>query len=200
LRALQTTISGKTRAAPKGPNDLSWEDQFAKLGAYADRLGLRSEMENLNVIHVAGTKGKGSTCAFVEHILRENGVKTGLYTSPHLVDIRERFRVNGVPVSKQKFTQQFWWLFNKVRVVTFASTRNCYLRHKRTVRRLSRVHHGLPTVCQPPNTPHPYSRRKRLTLFFPLFFPTRSAKPSAATWAVRPRTFGSSRFSGSGFL
>ena len=100
LRALQTTISGKTRAAPKGPTDLSWEDQFERLRLYLDRLGMTRDVDALRAIHVAGTKGKGSTCAFAEHIMRECGVRTGLYTSPHLVDVRERFRIDGAPVSK----------------------------------------------------------------------------------------------------
>ncbi|MBL7151340.1 MAG: bifunctional folylpolyglutamate synthase/dihydrofolate synthase [Candidatus Omnitrophica bacterium] len=47
----------------------------------------------LKCIHIAGTKGKGSTCAFVAYILRQAGYKTGLYTSPHLSDIRERIRI-----------------------------------------------------------------------------------------------------------
>ena len=47
----------------------------------------------LKCIHVAGTKGKGSTCAFVAYILRAAGYKVGLYTSPHLSDFRERIRV-----------------------------------------------------------------------------------------------------------
>ena len=47
----------------------------------------------LKCIHIAGTKGKGSTCAFVAYILREAGYKVGLYTSPHLSDFRERIRV-----------------------------------------------------------------------------------------------------------
>jgi dihydrofolate synthase/folylpolyglutamate synthase len=46
-------------------------------------------------VHVAGTNGKGSVCALVERALREAGVRTGLYTSPHLVDFRERIRVGG---------------------------------------------------------------------------------------------------------
>lgn len=48
---------------------------------------------SLKYIHVAGSKGKGSTCAFIAYILREAGFKTGLYTSPHLVDFRERIRI-----------------------------------------------------------------------------------------------------------
>lgn len=115
LRALQTTISGKTRAAPKGPADLSWEDQFERLRLYLDRLGMTEDVDALRAIHVAGTKGKGSTCAFAEHIMRECGVKTGLYTSPHLVDVRERFRIDGAPVSKKTFVREFWWLFNGCR-------------------------------------------------------------------------------------
>jgi dihydrofolate synthase/folylpolyglutamate synthase len=46
-------------------------------------------------VHVAGTNGKGSVCALVERVLRAAGQRTGLYTSPHLVDFRERIRVNG---------------------------------------------------------------------------------------------------------
>ena len=47
----------------------------------------------LRVIHIAGTKGKGSTCAFAANILKETGFKTGLYTSPHLLDVRERIKI-----------------------------------------------------------------------------------------------------------
>lgn len=47
----------------------------------------------LKCIHIAGTKGKGSTCAFISYILREAGYKVGLYTSPHLSDFRERVRI-----------------------------------------------------------------------------------------------------------
>jgi len=46
-------------------------------------------------VHVAGTNGKGSVCALVERVLRATGLRTGLYTSPHLVDFRERIRVDG---------------------------------------------------------------------------------------------------------
>jgi dihydrofolate synthase/folylpolyglutamate synthase len=55
-------------------------------------------------LHIAGTKGKGSTAHMAEAILREAGYRTGLYTSPHLVDMRERIRLGGVPVSEEEFT------------------------------------------------------------------------------------------------
>jgi len=67
-----------------------------------------SDLDTANVIHVTGTKGKGSTCAFAERILRDLGYKTGLYTSPHLVEVRERIRVNGVPLSRDQFAKYFF--------------------------------------------------------------------------------------------
>jgi dihydrofolate synthase / folylpolyglutamate synthase len=50
-------------------------------------------------IHIAGTNGKGSVCAMIESVLRASGIKTGLYTSPHLIRFNERFRVNGQEIS-----------------------------------------------------------------------------------------------------
>ncbi len=50
------------------------------------------------VVHVAGTNGKGSTCAFIESVARSAGYRTGLFTSPHLVEFNERIRVNGVNI------------------------------------------------------------------------------------------------------
>lgn len=56
-------------------------------------------------IHVAGTKGKGSTCAFAASLLQAAGQRTGLYTSPHLLDLRERFRIDGAPISEKEFVE-----------------------------------------------------------------------------------------------
>jgi len=58
-------------------------------------------------IHIAGTNGKGSTAAFTESILRTAGIKTGLYTSPHLERINERIRVNGEEISDADFAESF---------------------------------------------------------------------------------------------
>jgi dihydrofolate synthase/folylpolyglutamate synthase len=56
-------------------------------------------------IHVGGTNGKGSTCAFLAADLRSRGFKVGLYTSPHLVSATERILVDGVPISEDAFAQ-----------------------------------------------------------------------------------------------
>jgi dihydrofolate synthase / folylpolyglutamate synthase len=58
-------------------------------------------------VHVAGTNGKGSTCAMIESALRAAGVRTGLYTSPHLAEPTERIRINGDPVTAQQFAAAF---------------------------------------------------------------------------------------------
>lgn len=57
---------------------------------------LDNPQDDLRCIHVAGTKGKGSICAFIAYALREAGYNTGLYTSPHLSDFRERIRILSV--------------------------------------------------------------------------------------------------------
>jgi len=56
----------------------------------------------LRCLHVAGTNGKGSVCAFAESMLRASGHRVGLYTSPHLVEFAERIRINGVNASAQE--------------------------------------------------------------------------------------------------
>jgi dihydrofolate synthase/folylpolyglutamate synthase len=58
-------------------------------------------------VHVAGTNGKGSTCAMIESGLRAAGLRTGLYTSPHLLEPTERIRIDGQPVLSAEFTEAF---------------------------------------------------------------------------------------------
>jgi dihydrofolate synthase/folylpolyglutamate synthase len=60
------------------------------------------DYSKLKFIHVAGTNGKGSTSNYLASILQESGTKTGLFTSPHILDFRERIRVNGEMISEQK--------------------------------------------------------------------------------------------------
>lgn len=74
-----------------------------KLGLDGTRRLLREARsfpkQDVQVIHVAGTNGKGSTCAMIDSLARACGRKTGLFTSPHLIDFRERIRVCGVEIS-----------------------------------------------------------------------------------------------------
>jgi dihydrofolate synthase/folylpolyglutamate synthase len=66
---------------------------------------LGNPQAQLQVVHVAGTKGKGSTAAMIEAVLRAAGYCTGFYSSPHLHDPRERIRLNGEMISEETFTQ-----------------------------------------------------------------------------------------------
>lgn len=63
---------------------------------------LGDPQNNLKIIHVAGTNGKGSTCSFISSILKESGYKVGLYTSPFLETFTERIRVNGENIREEE--------------------------------------------------------------------------------------------------
>lgn len=65
---------------------------------------LDNPQDSFKSIHIAGTNGKGSTSSFIASILKEAGFKTGLYTSPHLVDFRERIQINGVLIPRKRLT------------------------------------------------------------------------------------------------
>ena len=69
------------------------------------RLG--NPQEGIKIIHVAGTNGKGSVCAYLNAMLLAGGKKTGLFTSPHLVRINEWFQINGEDVSDEQFLNAF---------------------------------------------------------------------------------------------
>jgi dihydrofolate synthase / folylpolyglutamate synthase len=65
-------------------------------------------------VQVAGTNGKGSTCAFLDSICKQSGIETGLFTSPHLISITERIKINGVEISETEFAKYA----SKVRKIT----------------------------------------------------------------------------------
>ena len=70
--------------------------ELKNITALLEELG--NPQDKMKYVHVAGTNGKGSTCAILERILRESGKTTGLYTSPYLCRYNERVRVNGIPI------------------------------------------------------------------------------------------------------
>lgn len=101
--------------------------------------------KDFSVIHVAGTKGKGSVCAFSESILRHCGYKTGLYTSPHLVSVRERIRIDGLPIHSDLFTKYFWIVWDKLQK---GRVRSCQINIgtiEWVVISFNRIQHGL--IC-----------------------------------------------------
>ncbi|GAY52256.1 hypothetical protein CUMW_140510 [Citrus unshiu] len=130
LDALSSLITKRSRA-DKSNNG----DRFELLSDYLKILDLDVAISQLKVIHVAGTKGKaniismsfdmssffsfstgkGSTCTFTESILRNCGFRTGLFTSPHLIDVRERFRLDGDDISEDKFLAYFWWCYDRLK-------------------------------------------------------------------------------------
>jgi folylpolyglutamate synthase/dihydrofolate synthase len=110
-RTLQASLEALQRLQANG---LRWmknvrsRDQVVQSMLYfMTRLGI--DVSQLPpVVHVAGTKGKGSTAAMAESILRQAGPTTGLFTSPHLISPTERFRVNGKSVSEKRYLDAFW--------------------------------------------------------------------------------------------
>ena len=88
---------------------------FSRVGAAAYKPGLERVMElsrffgnpekKLKAVHIAGTNGKGSTSHMIAAVLQAAGYKTALYTSPHLVDFRERIKINGKMIPKSKVVE-----------------------------------------------------------------------------------------------
>ena len=71
-----------------------------------------ADRPDATVVHVAGTNGKGSTCAMIEALARAKGYKTGLFTSPHLVEFAERIRVNGEMIPRDTLAAEISFMKN----------------------------------------------------------------------------------------
>ena len=87
-------INYEVRSA--GPLDLKLE----RMRALLRRLG--DPHDRLRLVHVTGTKGKGSTCAMLASVLRAVGYRVGLFTSPHLEHVEERIQVDGAPITRNE--------------------------------------------------------------------------------------------------
>ncbi|KAM7198246.1 Mur ligase [Naviculisporaceae sp. PSN 640] len=92
-----------------------------EMRVYLSRIGYSPrDLDRLNIVHVAGTKGKGSTCAFVDSILaryqKSRGIPrhVGLFTSPHLIAVRERIRIDSRPISEDLFAKYFFEVWDRL--------------------------------------------------------------------------------------
>ncbi|KAI9766581.1 MAG: Folylpolyglutamate synthetase [Geoglossum simile] len=131
LNTLQTNFA--TNALIRESRRAANEQAIPEMIEWLRRVGYQpSDLNRLNPIHVAGTKGKGSTCAFISSILsqylssatsnlarspfpqRPPISKIGLYTSPHLRSVRERIQINNAPLSEPLFTQYFFEVWDRL--------------------------------------------------------------------------------------
>ena len=90
------TISGRTRFGSK--------PGLERINKLLEGLG--NPQKKLKFVHVAGTNGKGTTSTYIASVLQNCGYKTGLYTSPYVVDFRERFVIDGEMISKEELARQ----------------------------------------------------------------------------------------------
>jgi dihydrofolate synthase/folylpolyglutamate synthase len=108
---------------------------FTRIGAAAYKPDLNNTIrllesignphQHLKCIHIAGTNGKGSTSNMLAAALQAAGYKTGLYTSPHLIDFRERIRINGEMITKEfvvEFTERYKAVFDEIQPSFFEMT------------------------------------------------------------------------------
>ncbi|MBQ8416778.1 MAG: bifunctional folylpolyglutamate synthase/dihydrofolate synthase [Clostridia bacterium] len=92
--AIQLIHSGGSNQATPG---------LSRISNLLERLG--NPQQNLKYVHVAGTNGKGSTCAMLHSVLRAAGYRVGLFTSPYIQDFRERIRIDGEPVGENALAE-----------------------------------------------------------------------------------------------
>ncbi|KAI7901950.1 Mur ligase [Cokeromyces recurvatus] len=108
LNSLQSNAALLEQLRKAGPR--ASEKSLPEMKEHFRRIGYEpKDFDKLNLIHVTGTKGKGSTSALTQSILHhyDSNIKTGLFTSPHLVAVRERIRINGEPISEELFSRYF---------------------------------------------------------------------------------------------
>nr|AGU68198.1 tetrahydrofolate synthase [Herpetomonas muscarum] len=99
LAILDDMTSGRPNRCP---------DNLAVTNRLLDRLGMRPIFEKMRFVHIAGTKGKGTTAAYTAALLQGYGFKVGLFTSPHLIDVRERMLVDNRFLTKDTFARYFF--------------------------------------------------------------------------------------------
>jgi dihydrofolate synthase / folylpolyglutamate synthase len=113
-------------------NCIEYLFNLERVGIKYDLINIKKILEHLNnpeknykLIHIAGTNGKGSVASIINSVFIESGLKTGLYTSPHINDFRERILVSGKLISKKyiiDFTNRLYDLFENIKPSFFEAT------------------------------------------------------------------------------
>ncbi|KAK4574368.1 hypothetical protein LTR86_002130 [Recurvomyces mirabilis] len=127
LNSLQSNFSAVEAIRKQGPG---WNKRaLPEMREWVRRIGYEykpSDFNQLNLVHIAGTKGKGSTSSFIASILSQYlptkrsihaerlPTSVGLYTSPHLRFVRERIQINNSPISEETFAKYFWQIWDRL--------------------------------------------------------------------------------------
>ncbi|KAK0942450.1 hypothetical protein LTR29_006036 [Friedmanniomyces endolithicus] len=135
LNSLQSNFSAVEAIRKQGPG---WNQRaLPEMRSWVRRIGYEpSDFDQLNLIHIAGTKGKGSTSSFISSILAQYlptpksvhaerlPTSVGLYTSPHLRFVRERIQIDGRPISEEQFAKFFWELWDRLEATSPAKEKH----------------------------------------------------------------------------
>ncbi|CCW60121.1 unnamed protein product [Phytomonas sp. EM1] len=111
LRVLESRISKKKRPI---------QNSCATTNRLLDRLNMRPILKRMRFVHIAGTKGKGTTAAYTSALLQAYGIKVGLFTSPHLIDVRERILVDNLMLPQHTFARYLFELHERLEALKYS--------------------------------------------------------------------------------
>nr|AAK82664.1 folylpolyglutamate synthetase [Leishmania tarentolae] len=119
-RSFKDAMEVIERMTARRPNKCP--DAFEITKRYLDRLGFAPILERIRFVHVSGTKGKGTTSAYTAALLQAYGFKVGLFTSPHLTDLRERTVVDGRLLDESVYAQYFFEFLDKYEALQYSDS------------------------------------------------------------------------------
>ncbi|KAG5464093.1 hypothetical protein LSCM1_00273 [Leishmania martiniquensis] len=119
-RSFKDAVEVVERMTARRPN--KYPDSFETTERYLDRLGFSPILERIRFVHVAGTKGKGTTSAYTAALLQAYGFKVGLFTSPHLTDVRERTVVDGRLLDESTYAQYFFEFLDQYEALQYSDS------------------------------------------------------------------------------
>lgn len=119
-RSFEDAVKVVEKMTGRKPNKCP--DAFETTQRYLDRLGFAPVLERIRFVHIAGTKGKGTTSAYTAALLQAYGFKVGLFTSPHLTDMRERTVVDGRILDETSYARYFFEFLDRYEALQYSSS------------------------------------------------------------------------------